>query len=317
MKKTILALSVAVVGVSFTSVGLAQENYPEKNIEFIVPYGPGGGSDNFVRSLQPALEKALGGTLVIRNISGGGGAVGYSRAVTAEPDGYTVTTPNNANFTLEGLGNVDFSYNDFEYIARVTTMPYILAVRDKEGWQDLESLKADLEESGYKLSVGFSGVGSSTHVTAVALADKLGTEFQFIPFDGGSAAVSSAMGGHIDAVVLNPSEIMSAVESGRLNPVVSTGAERSNAMPEVPTMSELGYEMGLSQWRGIAAPKGIPQSIEDQWVAAIKEAVKDPQFQKAAKNGGAEVNPIYGEELDSFIKNTASTMIPIAEQVKQ
>ncbi|WP_162628771.1 Bug family tripartite tricarboxylate transporter substrate binding protein [Marinobacter bohaiensis] len=317
MKKTIIALSVALASATVPALAQADDGYPEKNIEFIVPYGPGGGSDTFVRSIQPALEDALGGTLVVRNISGGGGAVGYSRAVTSRADGYTVTTPNNANFTLEGLGNVGFSYNDFEYIARVTVMPYVLAVRDNDQWTDFESLKEDLQASGDKLSVGFSGVGSSTHVTSVALGRELGMDFQFIPFDGGSAAVSAAMGGHVDAVVLNPSEIMSAVESGKLTAIVSTGGERSSAMPEVPTMKELGFDMELNQWRGIAAPKGLDPAIEEQWVTAIKEAVQDPQFRQAAKNGGTDIKPLYGDELDAFIKDNAELMIPIAESVKQ
>ncbi|WP_165855538.1 Bug family tripartite tricarboxylate transporter substrate binding protein [Marinobacter sp. JSM 1782161] len=317
MKKTIIALSVALASATVPALVQADDGYPEKNIEFIVPYGPGGGSDTFVRSIQPALEDALGGTLVVRNISGGGGAVGYSRAVTSRPDGYTVTTPNNANFTLEGLGNVGFSYNDFEYIARVTVMPYVLAVRDNDQWTDFESLKEDLQASGDKLSVGFSGVGSSTHVTSVALGRELGMDFQFIPFDGGSAAVSAAMGGHVDAVVLNPSEIMSAVESGKLTAIVSTGGERSSAMPEVPTMKELGFDMELNQWRGIAAPKGLDPAIEEQWVTAIKKAVQDPQFRQAAKNGGTDIKPLYGDELDAFIKDNAELMIPIAESVKQ
>lgn len=316
MKKTMIALSLAVgaTGVAMTSI--AADNYPERSIEFIVPYGPGGGSDNVVRALQPKIEEALGGTLVIRNISGGGGAVGYNRAVNAAPDGYTVTTPNNANFTLEGLGNVDFSYGDFEYIARVLVEPYILAVRQNDDWTDFESLMESIE-TGDRLSVGFSGVGSSTHVTAVAIGEELGVDFNFIPFDGGSAAVSAAMGGHVDAVVLNPNEIMSAVEGGRLTPVLSTGEERASVFPDTPTMVELGYELELNQWRGIAAPKGISQEIEDKWVEAVKHALDDPAFQRFAEEGGSEVMPLYGDELDEFVRRTAELMIPIAQSVQE
>lgn len=315
MKKTMIAMSMAVAAAGFSVALYADDNYPQRNIEFIVPYGPGGGSDNFVRALQPKLEESLGATLVIRNIAGGGGAVGYNRAVNATPDGYTVTTPNNANFTLEGLGNVDFTYGDFEYIARVLVEPYILAVRKNEEWTDFESLMSAIQ-AGHRLTVGFSGVGSSTHVTAVAIGEELGVDFNFIPFDGGSAAVSAAMGGHVDAVVLNPNEILSAVESGRLNPVLSTGEDRIDIFPDTPTMVEMGYELELSQWRGIAAPKGISQEIEEKWVEAVKHAVEDPNFQRFAKEGGSEVMPLYGEELDEFVRRTAELMIPIAENVQ-
>ncbi|AMC99878.1 Bug family tripartite tricarboxylate transporter substrate binding protein [Halomonas chromatireducens] len=316
MKKTMIAVSMAVAATGLATFAQAAENYPERSIEFIVPYGPGGGSDNVVRALQPKIEEALGGTLVIRNISGGGGAVGYNRAVNAAADGYTVTTPNNANFTLEGLGNVDFTYGDFEYIARVLVEPYILAVRQNDDWTDFESLMESIE-AGNRLSVGFSGVGSSTHVTAVAIGEELGVDFNFIPFDGGSAAVSAAMGGHVDAVVLNPNEILSAVEGGRLNPMLSTGEDRTDIFPDTPTMVELGYELELNQWRGIAAPKGISQEIEDKWVEAVKHAVEDPAFQRFAKEGGSEVMPLFGEELDEFVRRTADLMIPIAQSVQE
>lgn len=316
MKKTMITLSLAVAATGVAMTSMAADNYPERSIEFIVPYGPGGGSDNVVRALQPKIEEALGGTIVVRNISGGGGAVGYSRAVNAEPNGYTVTTPNNANFTLEGLGNVDFAYGDFEYIARVLVEPYILAVRQNDDWTDFESLMESIE-AGERLSVGFSGVGSSTHVTAVAIGEELGVDFNFIPFDGGSAAVSAAMGGHVDAVVLNPNEIMSAVDGGRLNPMLSTGEERASVFPDTPTMVELGYELELNQWRGIAAPRGISQEIEDKWVEAIKHAVEDPAFQRFAEEGGSEVMPLYGDELDEFVRRTAELMIPIAQSVQE
>lgn len=106
MKKTMLTLSVAAAAISLSSFALA--DYPEKNIEFIVPWNAGGGADNVVRALQNPVEEALGTNIVVRNISGGGGAVGFSTAVAAKPDGYVMTIPTNATFTLEGLGNVGY-----------------------------------------------------------------------------------------------------------------------------------------------------------------------------------------------------------------
>nr|WP_163502549.1 tripartite tricarboxylate transporter substrate binding protein [Halomonas socia] len=316
MKKTIIALAVASATFGFSQTVFSDENYPERDIEFIVPYGPGGGSDNLVRALQPKIEEALGGTLVVRNISGGGGAVGYNRAVSADLDGYTVTTPNNANFTLEGLGNVDFAYTDLEYIARVVVEPYVFASGNSLEWDDFDSMMEYIDEGG-RVSVGFSGVGSSTHVTSVAIGDELGVNFQLVPYDGGSAAVSAAMGGHVDAVLLNPSDIMSATQGGRLIPIFSTGETRASAYPDTPNLKEEGYDFVLDQWRGIAAPKGISQEVEDKWVEAVKEAVEDEDFRKFVEESGAEVQPLYGDELDEFVRRTAEVMIPIAQDVQE
>lgn len=316
MKKTIITVSIAFAASGMALGVMAAESYPEDDIEFIVPYGAGGGSDSLVRALQPGMEESFDGTIYVRNISGGGGAVGYGRAVNAEPDGYTLTTPNNATFTLEGLGNVDFKYKDFEYIARVLVEPYVLAVGEDADWQNFDEMKESLE-NGESISVGFSGVGSSTHVTTVAVADELGVDFNLIPFDGGSDAVSAAMGGHVDAVLLNPSDLMSAVDSGRLSPVFSTSEGRSEAFPDAPSLSELGYDFVLDQWRGVAAPKGISQSVEDKIVEAVENAIKGEEFNNFAKQSGAEVSPLYGDDLDTYVESIAEVMIPIAESVKE
>lgn len=299
-----------------TSANAFGQEFPNRNIDFIVPYSPGGGSDNLVRSLQPSLEKALGETIVIRNISGGGGAVGYSRLVRAEPDGYSITTTNNAIFTLSSFSNAPFVNEDFDHLASVAVMPYILAVRKNDAWTDLASLRQDLEENNKKLSVGFAGVGSSTHITSHAIANALGMEFLFIPYGGGIPAVSSAMGGHIDAVVLNPAEIFSAVDGGKLTPILSTGSERSVFMPDTPTLKELGYDLELEQWRGVSAPKGLPPEVKAAYVSAIKTAVQDPRFIQTIEASRMEVKPLFGEDLEEFIQTTEKIILPIVESVK-
>ncbi|ART64325.1 hypothetical protein B9H00_15735 [Kushneria marisflavi] len=314
MKSLLSAFGAATILAS--SMAMAAD-YPSKNIEFIVPWSAGGGADTAVRAMQPSLEKALGATIVVRNLSGGGGAVGFSRAVASKPDGYTMTVPTNAVFTLEGLGNVAFTKDDFDYIARVLVEPYVLAVRKNDAWQNLDSLSSDLKASGKPLRIGASGVGSSSHIVALMLGEALGLNVEFIPFDGGSAAVSSAMGGHIDGVVLNPSEVISAVNGGRLTAIVTTGEERSGALPDTPTMEESGHDFELSQWRGIAAPKGLDPAIEQQWVEAIKKMVDDPQFRKTAQSIGTDVSPLYGDELDQFVERTSKPLIEEARAIRQ
>jgi len=313
LARTLLGTASILMLVSTTACG---QEFPSRNIDFIVPFSPGGGSDNLVRALQPALENALGETIVIRNIAGGGGAVGYNRLVRAEPDGYSITTTNNAIFTLSSFSNAPFVNQDFDHLARVAVMPYILAVRNNEKWTDFESLMHDLKQTGRKLSVGFSGVGSSTHITSHAIANALGVEFLFIPYGGGTAAVSSAMGSHIDAVVLNPSEIISAVDAGKLTPILSTGGERTDTMPDIPTLKELGFDLELEQWRGISAPSGLSPEVKATYVSAIKKAVQDPRFIKTAEASNTEVSPLYGKPLDDFIEATERIILPIVESVK-
>ncbi|MEO3433570.1 tripartite tricarboxylate transporter substrate binding protein [Inquilinus sp. CAU 1745] len=321
MKIKLLNRSRSIVaGVVATAAGLGigaaqAQDFPSKDIEVIVPYSAGGGTDNFVRALEPSLEEALGTNIIVRNVTGGGGAVGLMQALAAEPDGYTVTIPNNALYTLQGLGNVDFEYEDFDYIARITTEPYVLVVRNIEGWEDLESFVESATTGSNQVKLGFAGVGSSSHIMTMAVADALGIEPSFVPYDGGSTAVAAAMGGHIDGVVLSPSDVVSAVEGDTLHTLATTGD--SSLLPGTPTFASAGYDLTAHQWRGIGTPAGLDESVKAVWVEALKEAVEDESFQAAIQNLGSEVAPLYGEELKAFVDEMADLMIPLAEQVKQ
>lgn len=307
-----LALSAALLPVTASA-----QSYPDRNIQFVVPWPAGGGADNFVRSLQPGVEKALGQTIVVRNTSGGGGAVGYMQASAARADGYTVTVPTNAVFTLQGLGHVQLDYQQFDYLARVFVESYVFATRSNDQWKTLKDVADEARANPRKLKIGFSGVGSSTHVMAVVLGKTMGVEFEYVPYEGGARAVAAVMGGHIDGVLLNPSEVVSAVGSGRMKAMVVTGEDRASALPDTPTMKESGYDLVVEQWRGIAAPKGVAPEVRTAWEKAVREAAADPKFVEAARNMGAEVRPLFGEELQQFVKATAELMINEAAALKQ
>lgn len=303
MKKLLGSLTLA-IGV--VAAGQAAADYPTKNISMIVPFSAGGGNDTFVRALQPLIEEQLDETLVIRNIAGGGGAVGMSRAVASPSDGYTLLAASNAMLTLEAMGNVAFTHDDFDFIAKIVEEPYLVAVSSESPYQDIESLvEAASSES---IRVGSSGVGSSAYITANAIADRTDTSFNLIPYPGGSEAISAAMGGHVEAVVLGGAELRSALESGRLNALATTYAERSENLPDVPTFQESGYDLTLTVWRGIVGPEGLPEEVKEEWVAAIQQIVEDGSYEETANNLGTELAPLYGDELDAFIEESATIM---------
>lgn len=287
------------------------QDFPSEDVTVIVPYGAGGGTDNFVRSLQPSLEDALGVEVIVKNITGGGGAVGLMRALANKPDGYTVTVPNNAFFTLQGVGNVNFKYTDFDYIARITTEPYVLVVRNTDQWDDLASFVQSAKGTDTQVKLGFAGIGSSSHIMTMVIADGLGLKPEYVPYDGGASAVAAAMGGHIDGVVLSPSDVVSAIEGDTLHALASTG--KSSLLPHITLFADAGYDITTLQWRGIAAPVGLEPPVKAVWVGAIKEAIKDKQFQSAIQNIGTEIEPLYGDQLNRFVKETAELMIPLAK----
>lgn len=310
MKKLVkIAAGAALLG-AMSSVAIA-DSFPSKPITIIVPYGAGGGTDSFVRALAGPLETAFGSDVVVKNVSGGGGAVGTMQTLTHAADGYTVTIPNNAFYTLQGMGNVTFETNDFDYIARVVTEPYVLTIATKPEWSDIDLFVESARKE--PVTLGFAGVGSSTHIMTMAISQALGFEPKFIPFDGGAAAVAAALGGHIDGVVLSPSEVVSALAKGDLTVIGATGA--SNLLPDAPLFSEKGYDIDTLQYRGIAAPAGLPDDVKAAWVQAIEVAVEDEGFQTAARNLGLDVNPAYGADLDTFVTDGADLLISITKTV--
>lgn len=303
--KNILSTLTLVAGLVAGGQAMAAD-YPSKNIDMIVPFSAGGGNDTFVRALQPLLEEQLGQTLVIRNIAGGGGAVGMSRAVASPADGYTLLAASNAMLTLAAMGNVAFTHDDFDFIAKIIEEPYLIAVSKESPYQDIDSLVE--AASSNSIRIGSSGVGSSAYITANAIANRTGAKFNLIPYPGGSEAISAAMGGHVEAVVLGGAELRSAVESGRLNALATTYAERSDNLPDVPTFQETGYDLTLTVWRGIVGPKDMPSEVTDQWVSAIQQIVEDGTYEETANNLGTELSPLYGDELEAFIAESADIM---------
>ena len=317
MKKfvTTLIASAAIAGLAFSA---SAASYPEKPITFVVPYSAGGSSDTLVRGMQPFLEKAMGATIVPKNITGGGGAVGMSQALfSSKADGYTVTLPSNAVFGLEGLGNVPWKHEDFDTIARVITEDYSITVRADSPWKTLDEFVAYAKANPGKIKMGFSGFGSSTHIVAAAFADRFGLEFQFVPYKGGSKTVAATMGGHIDANTHHPAETKSGVEAGKLRVLATMGPKRSNLFPDVPTMKELGHDWVVSQWRGISMPKGVSDEVKAKWEDALKKVTADPDFQKfITERMGGTVAPAFGAELDTFIKQMSDLFIETAHRLK-
>ncbi|MGR4067053.1 tripartite tricarboxylate transporter substrate binding protein [Billgrantia sp. C5P2] len=300
------------------AAGIATADYPTKTITMVIPYGAGGGTDVLARTLQPALEEALGQTIVVSNVPGGGGILGFTQVANARPDGYTVTIPNNVIFATEGMGNATYTYSDFDYLGNVMTEDYVVAVRADGPWESWEALVEDMQANPGTVSFGFSGAGGSTHVASEILADMVGYRARQIPHDGSSDAVAAAMGGHIDALMLNLADLASGLRSGRLIPLVSLGTERLAEYPDVPTLSELGHDLNLTNWRGIAAPAGVDEEVKAAWAAALEAATSDPKVQEAIASQGAEVDYMPpGEELDVRMAELAESFIRTAQRLKQ
>ena len=307
MGSGLFALAV-LAGVSVAGPALAQ--YPDRMITFIVPYPPGGSTDNLSRALTPVISKYLGGSakIVISNQPGATGAIGMGAIARATPDGYTfglITTPPAVSVPIERKTNWD--WKSYDLLANVVEDPVGFAVLKDGPLKSLEDLIAQ-GKSKKGISVGTTGVGSDDHFLLLMFQRMTGVPVMHVPFKGTSEIITALRGNVIDVAAINVSEIVAFVNGG--NPIVglaqATGS-RGELGADIPTFKEQGFDLNLSATRSLAAPKGLPDDVRVKLVEAIAKAVDDPDFREQAKTQLMQpVNYLspkeYAQRLDALDK---------------
>ncbi|MFM1651729.1 tripartite tricarboxylate transporter substrate binding protein [Brevibacillus sp. B_LB10_24] len=256
----------------------AGENYPKKQIELIVPYAAGGGTDAVARAFADSANKTLPQSIGVVNKNGGGGAVGMSEGAKAKPDGYKVTLVTVEMTTLPPLGLAAFTSDDFKPVARLNADPAAITVRADAPWNTIDEFLAYAKENPGKIRIGNSGTGAIWHLAATALEQKVGTKFNHIPFDGANPAVTALLGGHIEAVSVSPAEVAAHVEAGKLKVLAVMADERVEKLKDVPTLKEEGIDLSIGTWRGLAVPKDTPDDVVAVLEATTKKVTEDKAF---------------------------------------
>jgi tripartite-type tricarboxylate transporter receptor subunit TctC len=251
-----------------------------RSIEVIVPYAPGGGSDQQVRRLQPALEAATGSRLNVVYQEGGDGSVGWNALANAQPDGCTianVVTPNISNLSLTAGEEVGFTAEDFEYIAFTEYSPNIIGVANDSEYETIEDFVEAAKADPGGLTI--SGVGSNGELLAEEILKATGIEVSYVPVSGGvGEIIPQVAGGHIDAAISG----FSLLEGDQLRPLALSGTEPHEDFPDVPTFEEAGYPgvRLVTSW-GLILPPETPQEIVETWNAAVQQALADEGVQEA------------------------------------
>lgn len=276
-------------------------DYPTKPIEMVVPFGAGGAADIAARVLASAVEKTLGKPIAVINRTGGGGAIGYSAVKNARPDGYTLMWNSTALLTLAHAGNIDFDYRAFEAVCLISTETPTLAVKKEAPWKDLRELVEHARKNPGKVRVGNSGFGSATHIAAEALEEIAGAPMTHVPF-GQGLAVSSLLGGKIEASVQLPAEIAGPLDAGQVRLLAVSSGNRLAAFAAVPTMIEQQVPLVFEVWRGVGAPKGTPKEVLAKLEAAFAQAAKDKAFADAAQKFGFTINYQSGADFAKFLQ---------------
>jgi tripartite-type tricarboxylate transporter receptor subunit TctC len=280
----------------------SKSKFPTKQINMIVQASPGGLSDQVSKETGDLMGKALGQTFVCQYKPGGSGAVGMSYLQASKADGYTIGHTPLEMVMLKSLGYADLTPDDLTLLGRAYTTAGALAVRaDDDRFSNVEDFLAYAKDHPGELAVGNAGTGSIWHIGAIGLEKAANVKFNHVPFDGASKSIAALMGGHVDAVVSAPIELMSGVKGNELKVLATMGNERSSAFPDVPTLKESGIDYVLLHWGGFAAPKGIPDDVKETLQSALKETVESDEYASFMKERGMEPAFMSGDEYDTFI----------------
>lgn len=274
--------------------------YAGKTVEMIVPWAAGGGADTACRLICSYMEKELGCTIVINNVTGGGGSIGLAQLVDAEANGltyaYFANTDSNGDIMLEG---VPYTVDDFAPVCKFAADPHIILASNASGITDLDSLIAAGQDG--KTLWGIGGAWTHWDFLKLEFEEATGTNYKRLVYDGGAAVITDIMNG--DCTVGTPfvSEALSAIDAGEAVPIAITSAERNEACPDIPTVAELGYDgFESTMWRGFVAPVGTDEAAMREFADAVGAVCENAEFQAAAVQAGVTVDYTGFDDFQTF-----------------
>jgi tripartite-type tricarboxylate transporter receptor subunit TctC len=298
---------------------LAQSDYPSKPITMVVPFPPGGVADITARPLADAMGRILKEPVVIENRSGAGGGVGMQYVARSRPDGYTVLLALSSISIIPEADKVlgrdpMFTLNQLVPIARFTADPTVLAVRADSPYKSVADLVNAAKQKPGAIPYGSSGNYGTMHVPMEMFDSAAGIKMLHVPFTGAGPAIVALLGGQVEALSTGPSSIMGHLRGGKVRVLATWGETRHPALPDVPTLKELGYDAQFSQWTGLFVPAGTPEPVVAKLREAARAAVADATFQQALAKVETPIQYLDQPQFQKFWDTDAQKL---AEAVKR
>jgi len=281
VKPAVAAATLALAALLASPTVLAE--YPDKPIKVIVPYSPGGTSDVITRIMTRHLEKALGQKVVIVNVNGGGGAVGWKRAQGARPDGYTLGVSVDSIAVMESTGASDFTFDSFDHIAMWGNVFLTVFAKGGGPYSNLSDYKAASEKTPGKIGLAM-GNGTPAQFIAALVEEGLGTDLNLVNVGGGAQKKAAVLGGHVDAAIEPTPGIIKQARAGQFNILAILAKERLQYLPDIPTAHEQGVEVEAFLSYGLMAPKGTPPDRIAVIAKAMESLADIEEMQDANKN---------------------------------
>src|SRR6201993_1903559 len=288
MKVRSIVVAFALAACAFTlSASGVRAAYPDRIIKIVVPFAPGGGTDVVARTLAQEMAKDLGVSIIIENKPGAGTIIGTQAVAASAPDGYTLlmgTFANAVNPSLQAKLPYD-AHGDFAAVALVARSFNIVVVNPASPIKSIADLIAAAKAEPDKLSYGTYGTGTSAHLTGELFKHMAGVNLTTVPYKGAAPAITDLLGGQIQVMFTTVASCASLVEAGQLRAIAVTSAERSPALPQLPTVSEAGVSGYVAEsWYGLYAPANTPPDIVDRLNKSAAKAVQAEALRKLSVN---------------------------------
>lgn len=311
IKTAPLALSVFISVFFMLSAPAVQAAWPnDQPIKIIVPQAAGGTNDTLARMVGAELSKILGQTVVIDNRPGASGAIGMQATVQAPPDGYTIALASDSAALLDVLRpNLPWKFKSgLQGVVMIGEQPISIATSSKTSFNTFQQVIDAAKAKPGSLGYGSSGVGSAQNIVGEWVASLAGVKLVHVPYKGGGQAANDLVSGQIPMAVLGLAPMLKQQQAGNVRILAVTTPERSKALPNVPTLTELGYpQIALAQWAGLVAPAATPQPIIQKLSDALIKVLSEKSISEKMIAAGITPRPLNYQQFDAFLKKTVDT----------
>jgi tripartite-type tricarboxylate transporter receptor subunit TctC len=285
----------------------AAQNYPERTITMVVPFGAGGSTDIVGRIAAEAMAKALGVSVIVENKGGAGGTVGTQSAANAAPDGYTITMATTSTHVVGPLTVETVKYNpikDFEHVGMIAETPYVLVISPKLAVNNVKELIDYAKKNPGKLNYGSAGQGSTTHLAALMFLNATGTDMLHVPYKSNAESTKAVLTDEVQVLFGSMPAVLGQIKGNAIRALAVGTTTRSPELPNVATMQEAGVPgYRASLWLGVSAPAKTPAGVVNRLNAALGQALSDPAVAKRLLDAGAEPSKMTPAEFSKLIAN--------------
>jgi tripartite-type tricarboxylate transporter receptor subunit TctC len=306
-RRTALAIIAAILAFTSAAPVFAQQPWPAKPIKIIVPYPPGGTSDILARSVGQKMSEQYGQPVVVENKPGATGNIGADFVAKSPPDGYTLLLADIGSLAIAPsvVASLPFDpVKDFAPVVMVAYSPHLLVVHPSVPAKDAKELIALAKAKPDSMNFAVSGIGGANHLAGIDFAQRAGIKWTYIPYKGGSQALTDMVGGQAQVMFNGMLATYPFVKDGKLKVLAISSAKRFSAAPDIPTVAEAvlpGFETG--SWQGIVAPAGTPPEVVRKLHADVMTILNTPEMKERLDKAGAEVRAMSPQQFGGFIRD--------------